>query len=354
MKNPGKKLLAVITAAVMTVGCVQTAFAAYTMTAADTAAFNISKAKISATTYYDKKEEEKIASTNVGVAMDPAKNVAMVAHFHAQNPKRQLFMVFGLKGSVVDDEEGTTIKVVDDRITKDMKFKVSQFNKKTGEWKEGDTVARSDGKLSFKTKSNNAVAISIPDPVYNEKPKFVKITNKPAGVLEPGDTQQLGVSYSASTTLDVSWSSSNKKVATVGKKTGLVKAKKPGTTTISVKVGKKTVKCTIKVKKVLVDSITINSSVAANESGIYELPVDGWTTLTASVLPASAANKDVKWEITNKTGKKIATLKNKTGKKCILDVKDIGPQLGDLITVKATAKDGSKKKATITFRIRHN
>lgn len=46
----------------------------------------------------------------------------------------------------------------------------------------------------------------------------------------------------------VKWSSTNKKVATVSSK-GVVKAKKAGTAYIKAKVGKKVLKCKVKVKK---------------------------------------------------------------------------------------------------------
>ena len=61
------------------------------------------------------------------------------------------------------------------------------------------------------------------------KTKKLKVKNKPAGVK-------------------VVWKSSKKKVATVSKK-GKVKAKKPGKTTITAKVGKKKYKCKVIVKR---------------------------------------------------------------------------------------------------------
>ena len=61
------------------------------------------------------------------------------------------------------------------------------------------------------------------------KTKKLKVKNKPAGVK-------------------VVWKSSKKKVATVSKK-GKVKAKKPGKTTITAKVGKKKYKCKVVVKR---------------------------------------------------------------------------------------------------------
>ncbi len=58
-----------------------------------------------------------------------------------------------------------------------------------------------------------------------------------------GKTYRLKVN---NTTKKVTWTSSNPKIATVSEK-GVVKAKRSGTTTITAKVGKKRLECTVKV-----------------------------------------------------------------------------------------------------------
>ena len=77
------------------------------------------------------------------------------------------------------------------------------------------------------------------------------ILNRTSLSVNVGDTPKLSVSYSPSNTTDsrsVIWTSSNSGVASVSG--GRVKAKKPGTATITAKVGKKTATCRITVKAV--------------------------------------------------------------------------------------------------------
>lgn len=88
-------------------------------------------------------------------------------------------------------------------------------------------------------------------------------------------------------------------------------------------------------KKVKVSKITISGpskSIAVGKS----------VQLTAKVSPAKAANKAVKWTVSNK---KYATVTSK-GK---VTVKKAGA--GKTVTVTATAKDGSRKKATYRIKI---
>lgn len=69
--------------------------------------------------------------------------------------------------------------------------------------------------------------------------------NATKGKMTVGKTKQLTASYQPYyTTNSLTWSSSNKKVATVSS-TGLVTAKSLGTATITAKMGNKTAKCTI-------------------------------------------------------------------------------------------------------------
>ena len=73
--------------------------------------------------------------------------------------------------------------------------------------------------------------------------------DKTKATLKVGKTLTLNVTRNPISATDkITWSSSNKKIATVDKN-GKVKALKAGKVTIKAKVGKKTVKCTITVKK---------------------------------------------------------------------------------------------------------
>lgn len=124
----------------------------------------------------------------------------------------------------------------------------------------------------------------------------------------------------------VKWSSSNKKVATVNKN-GLVKAKKKGSTVITAKAGKKKYKCKVTVKALKVKSLKLNEQKLV-------LKKDNKEKLKAIVSPANASNKAVTWKSSNK---KVATVNSKG----VVTAKKNGTAI-----ITATAKDGSKKRAT--------
>lgn len=129
----------------------------------------------------------------------------------------------------------------------------------------------------------------------------------------------------------VKWSSSKKSVATVSAK-GVVTAKKKGTATITAKVGNKKYTCKVTVKQP-VKSIKLNKkSATLKKKG-------GTITLKATISPKTANNKAVTWKSSNK---KVATVKN--GK-----VTAVG---NGTCTITATAKDGSKKKATCKITVK--
>ena len=152
-----------------------------------------------------------------------------------------------------------------------------------------------------------------------------------------------GPSSKKSTTLKVTvngkkktatFTSSKKAVATVNKKTGKVTAKKAGKTVITAKVGKKSYKCTVTVKKfVKVTSVSVSpKSVSLN--------VGATKTVKATVKPSSATTKKVSYTSSNKS---VATVTS-AGK---ITAKAAGKAT---ITVKAT--DGSNKKATVAVTVK--
>lgn len=130
----------------------------------------------------------------------------------------------------------------------------------------------------------------------------------------------------------VSWSSSQSSIASVQE--GIVTAHKAGSATITVKTvdGNKTAKCEVIVKsKVIpVESVFFNKS-------YVELMVDDEITLTVTVTPENASNKNVSWSSSApsvasvadgkvtalKAGKAIITVKTEEGGKtasCEIDV----------------------------------
>ena len=107
------------------------------------------------------------------------------------------------------------------------------------------------------------------------KTKKLKVKNKPAGVK-------------------VVWKSSKKKVATVSKK-GKVKAKKPGKTTITAKVGKKKYKCKVIVKRK--NSIKVTKPSDNNNSVINQVTTK---SEPSQIVTTKAEVKTTKTETTKK------------------------------------------------------
>lgn len=135
---------------------------------------------------------------------------------------------------------------------------------------------------------------------------------------------------------EVKWSTSSQKVATVNSK-GKVTARKKGKATITAKIGKKKYTCKVTVKnplKKLVTSIKLNKATVT-------LKGKGQTvTLKATVEPTNAYNKAVIWKSSNTRVAKI----NSKGKVTAVST--------GTATITATAKDGSKKKATCKITVK--
>jgi uncharacterized protein YjdB len=165
--------------------------------------------------------------------------------------------------------------------------------------------------------------------------KKITLNKSTASVLK-GKTLTLevkSVSPSNANNKKVTWSSSNKSVATVDKN-GKVTTKKAGKATITCTAAdgsKVTAKCTVTVKQP-VTKITLKKTKVTLKKGKT-------VTLKKTVTPSSAATKTVTWKSSNK---KVATV-DKNGK-----VKAVGKGTA---TITCTAKDGSKVKATCKITV---
>ena len=151
--------------------------------------------------------------------------------------------------------------------------------------------------------------------------------------LHPGEENNLvaTISPSNATNKNVNWTTSNSNVATVNG--GTVTAVSAGTATITVTTedGSKTASCTVTVTDVAVSGITLNKSSLT----IARL---GTETLTATVAPSNATNKNINWSSSNTS---VATVSNGTV---------TGVSAGT-VTITATSAADSSKKATCTVTV---
>ncbi len=170
------------------------------------------------------------------------------------------------------------------------------------------------------------------------KVKSVAVTNLPAKqlTLKKGKTFTLKskVTVTGKASKKVTYKTSNKKIATVNAK-GKITAKKKGTAKIYVisKADKKK-KCTITVTVgTPVTKVKLNKTKSTMTIGKKQ-------TLKATVTPKKASSKAVVWKSSNK---KVATVTSKG----VVKAKKAGT-----VTITATAKDGSGKKATCKVTVK--
>ena len=169
--------------------------------------------------------------------------------------------------------------------------------------------------------------------------KSIAVTNLPAKqlTLKKGKafTLKTKVTVSGKASKKVTYKTSNKKIVTVNAK-GKITAKKKGTAKIYVisKANKKK-KCTITVTVgTPVTKVKLNKTKSTMTVGKKQ-------TLKATVTPKKASNKAVVWKSSNK---KVATVTSKG----VVKAKKAGT-----VTITATAKDGSGKKATCKITVKN-
>jgi len=169
--------------------------------------------------------------------------------------------------------------------------------------------------------------------------KAVAVTNLPAKqlTLKKGKTFTLKtkVTVSGKASKKVTYKTSNKKIVTVNAK-GKITAKKKGTAKIYVisKANKKK-KCTITVTVgTPVTKVKLNKTKSTMIVGKKQ-------TLKATVTPKKASNKAVVWKSSNT---KVATVSGKG----VVTAKKAGT-----VTITATAKDGSGKKAACKITVKN-
>ena len=134
----------------------------------------------------------------------------------------------------------------------------------------------------------------------------------------------------------IKWKSSNSKIASVSKR-GKVIGKKTGKAKITATVNKRNYNCTVIVKAAR--KVTKVTNVKLNKKNIT-LKAGKVYTLKASVSPSKASNKTLVWKSSNNS---IASVNSKG----VVSAKEAGT-----VTITATAKDGSKKKASCKVTVK--
>ena len=163
--------------------------------------------------------------------------------------------------------------------------------------------------------------------------------DKTSAELKVDDTLTLKATIEPAnaTNQNVSWSSSDVKVATV--ENGTVTAVAAGTADITVKTadGGKEASCTITVKEKASEGNVSVTGVSLDKTSA-ELEVGGTLTLTKTIEPANATNQNVSW---SSTAENVATVENGT-----VTAKAVGT--ADIIV---TTEDGGKT-ATCTVTVK--
>ena len=200
---------------------------------------------------------------------------------------------------------------------------------------DGMITAKKAGKTKITVKTSNNVSTVCDVTVKKNTISVQSISlNKTNTTLVEGGSEKLIVTFvpSNATNKNVTWTSSDKSVATVDSK-GKVTAKKAGTTVITAKTSNnKKASCTINVNSKLVDV----NSVYLNRSNV-SIEVGQSFNLIATINPKNATNQNISFEssdssiaIVEETGKVIAikegtaiiTVRTANGKeaKCTINV----------------------------------
>ena len=225
--------------------------------------------------------------------------------------------------------------------TKTLKAEVSPSNasNKKVTWtssnKKVATVSK-NGKITAKAPGTVTITVKTKNGGYKATckltvKKYVKLKsfklNKSSVSINDGKTYTLKATFSPSnaSNKNLVWRSSDTSVATVSSK-GVVKGVKPGTATITCKSKEtgKTVKCTVKIKKVKVKRVLFSEE-------LYTVKHNGKLQLKALISPTNATNQKVKWKSSHPEYVKVSSSGKVTGLK-----------LGKTATITATSVDGKK------------
>ena len=216
---------------------------------------------------------------------------------------------------------------------KDKTVTWTSSNTKEATVSNGKVTAKSAGTATITAKTKNGKKATCKVTVVIN-PTGVKLNRTSVSLVKGKNvTLKATVNPGNASNKKVTWTSSNKKVATVSN--GKVTAKNYGTAVITAKTsnGKKaTCKVTVKNPK------TVNPTSVKLSKTSVTLGKGKTTTLKAKVNPGNATNKKVTWSTSNK---KVATVSN--GK---ITAKGVG-------TATITVKTSNGKKATCKVTVRN-
>lgn len=172
-------------------------------------------------------------------------------------------------------------------------------------------------------------------------PTQAVVLNKTFVTLNAGKTEQLKITYlpdyATASIGTVKWTSSNEAVVTVDA-AGKLTAKAAGKAIITAITSDGNVMyCIVTVENIKVSKITITTTTS------NKIATGKKVTLKAAVTPSNAYNKGVTWKSSNT---KVATVSSSG---VVTTKKKMG---GKTVTITATAKDGSGKKASYKIYIK--
>lgn len=172
-------------------------------------------------------------------------------------------------------------------------------------------------------------------------PTQAVVLNKTFVTLNPGKTEQLKITYlpdyATASIGTVKWTSSNGAVVTVDA-AGKLTAKAAGKAIITAITSDGNVMyCIVTVENIKVSKITITTTTSNKIATAKKV------TLKATVTPSNAYNKGVTWKSSNT---KVATVSSSG---VVTTKKKMG---GKTVTITATAKDGSGKKASYKIYVK--
>ena len=225
------------------------------------------------------------------------------------------------KGVFVDSKEACTITSSSNAVTVGDKIK-----------------AGTKGQMAILTLKAGTTTKTIKVYTTDETGKIptqAVVLNKTFVTLNPGKTEQLKITYlpdyATASIGTVKWTSSNEAVVTVDA-AGKLTAKIAGKAIITAVTSDGNVMyCIVTVENIKVSKITIATTTS------NKIATGKKVTLKATVTPSNAYNKGVTWKSSNT---KVATVSSSG---VVTTKKKMG---GKTVTITATAKDGSGKKAS--------